>query len=255
MLINWFTVGAQIVNFLVLLALLKWVLFDRITRAMDDRQRTIADRLEEARRKQAEAEQHEQELQRKHRELDEKRQQMLDEARQQADERREELFNQARGQVDQSRQQWQDELAAQERQFLDDVTRRASEALRDSVRRALRDLADAKLDRQIASHFISQLQHIEDETRDEFRAAHNEADNRVRVTTATELPDDLREQLAAALHQLATGNRELDVSFDISGDLVAGIEVRVGGHALGWNLRQYLDRFADNLRQHLERQQ
>jgi F-type H+-transporting ATPase subunit b len=47
-LIDWFTVCAQIVNFLVLVALLKHFLYGPILRAMDAREQTIADRLAEA---------------------------------------------------------------------------------------------------------------------------------------------------------------------------------------------------------------
>jgi hypothetical protein len=36
-LINWFTVIAQIVNFLILVVLLKYLLYDRIIKAMDER--------------------------------------------------------------------------------------------------------------------------------------------------------------------------------------------------------------------------
>ena len=46
--IDWFTVVAQIVNFLILVWLLKKFLYGPIIRAMDDRERRIASRLEEA---------------------------------------------------------------------------------------------------------------------------------------------------------------------------------------------------------------
>ena len=55
MLIDWFTVGAQIINFLVLMALLKYFLYDRITGALDAREEKINFRLEEADRKEKEA--------------------------------------------------------------------------------------------------------------------------------------------------------------------------------------------------------
>ena len=53
MLIDWFTVCAQIVNFLVLVALLKHFLYGPILRAMDAREQTIAGRLAEAQQKAA----------------------------------------------------------------------------------------------------------------------------------------------------------------------------------------------------------
>ena len=57
MLINWFTVVAQIVNFLILVFLLKYFLYDRVIRAMDQREQRIQQRLQEAEEKKQEAEQ------------------------------------------------------------------------------------------------------------------------------------------------------------------------------------------------------
>ena len=49
------TVVAQIVNFLILGVLLKWVLWDRVLHALTARQQTVADRFNEAQRSQDEA--------------------------------------------------------------------------------------------------------------------------------------------------------------------------------------------------------
>ena len=251
MLINWFTVGAQIVNFLVLLALLKWLLFDRIVRAMDERQQGIAERLDEARRTREEAQERADELERKHREIDDRREQLLDEARQQANERREELITEARNEVEQSRQRWQDDLTQQQGRFLDEMERRAGEALQAGIRRALRDLADAELDGQIARRFVSELQRVDDQQRRQFHEAIEQNRDRVVAAVTGDLPEDDRKRLVEAVRELHPNDREIDVSFEEASELIAGIELRAGGHALGWNLRQYLDQFDEALRQEI----
>ena len=55
MLIDWFTVIAEIVNFLVLVALLKHFLFGRLVAAIDAREERIAARLREAEQKNQDA--------------------------------------------------------------------------------------------------------------------------------------------------------------------------------------------------------
>jgi F-type H+-transporting ATPase subunit b len=83
-LINWFTIIAQIVNFLILVILLKYLLYDRIVSAMDERERKIRERLESAEKKQEEAENRKQELQAERRSLEDQRQGILAEARKEA---------------------------------------------------------------------------------------------------------------------------------------------------------------------------
>ena len=65
MLINWFTVAAQIINFLILVALLKRFLYGPIVTAMAAREERIASQLAEARQKRQEAEQEEASLRQK----------------------------------------------------------------------------------------------------------------------------------------------------------------------------------------------
>ena len=48
--IDWFTVVAQIINFLILVVLLKYFLYGRITAAMEQRQQEIATRWNDAER-------------------------------------------------------------------------------------------------------------------------------------------------------------------------------------------------------------
>jgi len=252
MLINWFTVGAQIVNFLVLLALLKWLLFDRIVRAMDERQQGIAERLDEARRTREEAQQREDELERKHRELDDRRQQLLDEARQEADQRRQELTSQARQEVEKSRQRWHDDLAQQQERFLGEIMDRAGEALAAAIRHALRDLADTELNRQIVRRFSDELGQGDDQQRQQFCEAIEQNQHRVVAAVAGDLGEDERKHLAETVRQLCDNDGEIDLSMDEAPELIAGIELRAGDHALGWNLRQYLDQFDDALRQELQ---
>ena len=49
--VNWFTVAAQVVNFLILVWLLHRFLYGPIIAAMDRRERRIAERLQDAQRK------------------------------------------------------------------------------------------------------------------------------------------------------------------------------------------------------------
>ena len=55
MLINWFTVVAQAVNFLILVWLLKRFLYSHVLHAIDEREKGIANQLAEAEAKKAEA--------------------------------------------------------------------------------------------------------------------------------------------------------------------------------------------------------
>lgn len=252
MLIDWFTVAAQMVNFLVLLLLLKWLLFDRIVRAMDEREQKIADRLEDAKRQRQEAEEQSEELDRSREQLESQRQQFLAEAEESAAKRREELTQQARHEVDELRERWQEGLEEQQQEIVAEFQREAGRLLEQCVGRALENLADTELQQAIERAFLQKVHQIDEGLREEFLGADDRGESRVIVSSADELSPEMRRELEEALSKTLGG--ELAIDYEISPDLITGCELRGDGRALGWNLRDYLDSFSESLTDALRKQ-
>lgn len=252
MLSDWFTVAAQIVNFLVLLALLKWLLFDRIVRAMDQREERIASRLEEAGHKQQEAHQRAEQLEEEQRQLDSRREELLRRAREEADDHRRELVRQARDEVEQLRRQWQRDLKQQQQQFLAELRERAGDALQRALRQALAELADAELQQRTVRVFLGRLEELDGHKRRRLGESIEDADGRIVVASAEELPGDVRREIAEALKRQF--HDDVKPAFETSPELISGLELRSHGQALGWSLRRYLDEFEETLGETLNEQ-
>jgi F-type H+-transporting ATPase subunit b len=73
MLIDWFTVGAQVLNFLILVWLLKHFLYKPILNAIDAREKRIAAELADADAKKTEAQKERDDFQNKNKAFDEQR--------------------------------------------------------------------------------------------------------------------------------------------------------------------------------------
>ena len=73
MLINWFTVVAQIINFLILIWLLKRFLYKPVLKAIHDREKKIAAQLQDAEAKKTEAQKQRDEFRNKNTEFDQQR--------------------------------------------------------------------------------------------------------------------------------------------------------------------------------------
>ena len=96
MLIDWFTVVAQAVNFLILVWLLKRFLYKPILNALDAREKRIATELANADAKMAEAGQERDEFRRKNEELNQQRSSLLNKAEDEATAERQRLLDEAR---------------------------------------------------------------------------------------------------------------------------------------------------------------
>jgi F-type H+-transporting ATPase subunit b len=95
--IDWFTVSAQIINFLILVFLLKKFLYGPIIRAMDKREEKIAGRLNDAGQKQEEAQKEIKRYRKKNEDFESQRADMLAEAKTAAEQQEKQLIAMARG--------------------------------------------------------------------------------------------------------------------------------------------------------------
>jgi F-type H+-transporting ATPase subunit b len=100
MLIDWFTVGAQALNFLILVWLMKRFLYKPILHAIDAREKRIAAELADADARKAEAQKERDEFQHKNEEFDQQRAALLSQSDEEAQAQRERLLDEARQAAD-----------------------------------------------------------------------------------------------------------------------------------------------------------
>jgi F-type H+-transporting ATPase subunit b len=237
-LIDWFTVIAQLLNFLVLVALLKYFLYGRIIRAMDEREQKIATRLAEAEQQQKEAEREAASYHRQQQELAEQHEQLLAQARAEADQRRQELVQQVRAEVDRLQTQWRQAIQRDQRMFLQELRRRAAAQIVMTVRRILADLANEDLEQRVAEVFLERLQQISKERPATIRTLLQEAGEPLVVQSAFDLPQRTQQRIEQALRNYMADNVEM--RSEIVPEMVCGIALARGGQKVGWSVTQYL---------------
>lgn len=236
MLIDWFTIGAQIFNFLVLLVLLKVFLYDRVIKAMDRREISIKERLEEGRKEKAEALELKSEYEEQRRGLEKKREGILSKAREEARGQGEEIVAQAREKAEELGEHWKKAVRREREAFLADMARLAQEQTLNLTRRLLADLADADLEATAAGKFLDRLKALDGEDRQVLTRA-MEAEEEVVVKSSRELSTDLRRRITDGLREFG----KAEVAFREDEDLALGLVVVAGGHTFGFNARDALD--------------
>lgn len=237
MLIDPVTVVAQIVNFLVLVVVLKYLLYDRIIAAMDAREQHIAERLDDADQAREQADEQAASYERERAELAAQRDRLLDEAVTDADAKREELTRQARDEVDELRHRWVAALGREQQRLLAELQEGVGAQVMGISRRALADLIDADLDGRAVRVALDRLE-VDGALTD--LVAHAAAtDAGVEVRTATAATDEVRDEIEAGVAR--NGGAQVPVSLRVEPSLLCGLELRVGGQAAGWTLAGYLD--------------
>ena len=248
--IDWFTIAAQILNFLVLVYLLRRFLYPAIIGAMDKREKLIAERLAAAEEKAKKASEAEVSYILQKQELAASSEQLIAQARQEAEALRQKLSEQARADVDADKARWREAIKSQEDEFLQLLRVRTAEQVAATVRRTLQDLADEQLEQRIVSRFVERLQNTEKVEIAAIRKTLEKDKTGIRVASAFELPEDTRRLVRDALRaQLST---EVEPTFETSADLIGGIELRVGEIRISWSMQSYLDELEQQVAKAME---
>jgi len=244
--IDWITVSAQIVNFLVLVYLLQHFLYQPVVRAMDRREQRISGRLEDAQQREADASEKIDAYEQKKTELENERQSMIEQYKQEAQEEKQRLMEEAREDVQHTKSQWQRQAEREKQEFLDGLRGQVEQAVAEVARKVLADLADAELEERVIETFVQRLKDMDDEIRRTFA----EPDGKLCISTAFELDEARRERLTGAVNEQI--GKDLAVDFELDPELVCGVRIADDGHAVDWNLADYVDQVAERMESAVE---
>ena len=243
--IDWVTMAAQIVNFLVLVWLLKRFLYKPITSAMARREAAIKARLDEAARMKTEADKRAADLAREHQELEARRQSLLTEARGEADALKRTLTAEARSEVEEKRKAWHDELSQGRAEFLATISNEATSGFQRLAGDALHDLADESLTDRFALALARRLADLPKPDAARMSEAIAGNGGRLVVEAPAEIPAASRKKLDAAIH--ATLGKSVKIDYAPPQMELTGIRLRAHGETIEWTLGDYVARYAQKL--------
>jgi F-type H+-transporting ATPase subunit b len=241
--IDWITIAAQIINFLILVWLLKRFLYGPIMKAMAKREQKIRDRLNDAAETKRAAEAEAARLKEMREDLETQRQALIEEARSQAGQLRRKLESEAREEVDARLADWRNQVEDGRATFVADLRRRSVEHFYALAREALGGLANRSLNEAVADAFIERLPEIDLSAADKLRKQTAGNKTPLTIQTSFELSGHLKKRITAAIREQISP--EAEVNYQIADDLICGIRLKAGGQTIGWTLAGYLDRLEE----------
>lgn len=238
MLIDWFTVGAQVLNFLILVWLLKRFLYHPILDAIDAREQRIAGELAAADARKAEAGDERKAFEEKIAAFDKERASLLKQATEAANAERLRLLETAREAAAALSAKRQESLQTEARELHQEISRRAQQEIFAIARKALGDLAGATLEERMVAVFVERLQALGDDEKQKLASALKTAAVPIVVRSSFDLPAAQQATIKASVHDLL--GTDVDLGFETAPDLVSGIELSTDGQKLAWSIAEYL---------------
>lgn len=245
MLIDWFTVGAQVLNFLILVWLLKRFLYHPILDAIDVREKRIAAEVADADNRKAEATKERDEFAGRNKALAQQRDAQLAKATDEANAEKKRLLDDARRAAEQADKTRLAALCAQADQLSQALGRRIQQEVFAITRKVLTDLASTSLEACITDVFTRHLAALDASTKKGLVAALAGSSDAAVLRTAFDLPAEQQAAIRKALDDCA--GTQVRVRFETTPAFVSGIELTAGGQKLGWTMGGYLASLKDSL--------
>ncbi|RPI63489.1 MAG: F0F1 ATP synthase subunit B [Planctomycetaceae bacterium] len=238
MTIDWFTISAQALNFLILVWLMKRFLYKPILHAIDEREKRIAAELAGADKKKDDAQKERDEFTRKNEGFDQQRSALLQQATDEAQAERQRLLDEARNAAAALSSKRQETLKNEEHDLHQEIIRRTQQEVFAIARKALTDLASISLEERLGEVFTVRLHEIDGKTKTDLADALKTTTDPAIVRSAFDLPDEQRAAIQKALNE--TFSSEIPALFETAPDLISGIELTMNGLKVGWSIADYL---------------
>lgn len=245
MLIDWFTVIAQVINFLILVWLLKRFLYQPILNAIDAREKRISTKIADAGAKETEAQKQREEYQQKNEAFDQQRNAHMNEVLEAAKTKRAQLLDAARQESDDLRARLQQAIRNEQHSLNEELSRRTRDEVFAIAHKTLSDLAGTSLEQRMTDIFLGRLRALNTEQITELKSAFKKAPDTLQVRTAFKLSAQQRVAIETVIAEIFGKQKSLD--FIIAPDLVSGIEINSSGRKIAWSIADYLGSLAKSV--------
>lgn len=245
MVIDWFTISAQVLNFVILLWLLKHFLYGPILNALDTREEKIANDISDATNKKLMADNLSVELKKKLTDFNQDRSDLLKTAKKEVEDQKTSLLEEAKQEIVDKKKRWSQSLLNEQEILYKKVTSNIERELFLVVRKTLNDLAGLTLEECIADKFIEKFENLEKNEKEKFIAYLDKSRVPLLVLSSFDLSEELEQQFRDVVHKVL--GREMKVQFQTSSRIVSGIEFVIEGYKYSWSVDHYISSMQEKL--------
>lgn len=237
MLFDWFTVAAQIVNFLILMYLLKRFLYKPVLDAIDARERRIANLLNDAKTSQEKAAKQQAELTRKNAAFESEKTKLFEQVKAQAATQSAQMLEKVAKDVAKQREQWLQALQNEQDALDQTISQRTRQEIIHLARRTLADLSDTELEQQIVNTLLRRVKNMSTHEHERFEQT-AVGEQQLILRSAFNFTDEQQALLSQSIQELLPS--QPSIRFEIDTTLLGGVELIGNGHKLSWNITAYI---------------
>ena len=239
--LSWTTFVLEIINFLVLVWILKHFLYKPVLDMIDRRRAGIEKTLADAKTLHEEAEQLQEQYEGRLAAWGQERQKARETLSHELDAERTDKLNSLHTILEQEREK---SRVAEARRQADALARMEETALQQGGRfatRLLEEAAGPETQARLVEYLLTELKQLPAERIEALRNSYGMSSAEIRVASAFTLPEEQQQQLKSSLAKIS--GADIPIRFKQNSELLAGVRITIGAWVLAANLRDELSGF------------
>jgi F-type H+-transporting ATPase subunit b len=240
------------INFLVLVWLLKRFLYKPILKAIDEREKKIAAQIKDANDKKAEAEKEQDDLKKKNEEFDQQKKALMDKAIADSNAEHDKLLEAAKNDANTLRANNEKAIKENEEEQNLALSEKIQKEVFAITKKALSDMASLSLEEGSVSTFIKRLDGSKDGEKKQFIDAFKANSNAILVRSAFDMPPEQQEKINAAVDAILGTKPQLQ--YKTTPELISGVELSTNGYKLAWSFSEYLNSLEKSMAEKMKEQ-
>jgi len=237
--INWFTVLAQILNFLILVWLLRRFLYKPILNAIDEREKKIESQLKDADNRESVAKKEQDEFKKKNEQFDQEKKERMDKAVAETNVERDKLMEIARNKAAELRVKLQRSLSEMQENLNHDIAQKTQQEVFAIARKTLADLASQSLEEQSTTLFIKRINDLKKDEKQQFIKSFKSESSPILIESAFDLPKKQQTEISNAVTEIL--GTETHFQYKTAPEIISGIELTSNSYKVAWSISEYLN--------------
>lgn len=240
---NWSTFALEIINFIVLVWIVKHFFYKPVRDIVDKRRAKIDEEISNANNLQADAEQLIKDYNNRLINWEEEKQTQQTQLNQELEERKKQQLELIQKQLDEEKEK--SDLLQQKKLdlLIHNIERQALDQGAVFTAKLLQELTSPELESRLVELLLANLKNMPPKQKEALANLYNEEKPEVIVTSAYPLSQDQKDKIQESVQQIFSN--AIDLKYKESAEVIAGLRINIGSYILRANLADELKFFSD----------
>jgi F-type H+-transporting ATPase subunit b len=239
------TLIAQILNFLLLLWVLKKLLYKPLLTAMANRKKDIIKAIEDAEKKQEEALGLKEENEKMLEDIRKQKNELLRKAEEEIGIEKTEMSQKLREEQEAERVEFKEQLEIEKQRFIKEVNKVVANKFAKFSKTVFSDLSNTDIEAQAIEVFLNKIKDLKKAEIEKINTSAKAHNGEITIATSHDLSKKTADKIKDSIKKI--GVNYTKIKFEKDSEIILGVNLKADSYIIAWDLKEFLNSFKEEL--------